>query len=204
MSAPQSKPAPRSADARCDEAFMAAALALGRRGLGARAPNPSVGALVVRRGGDRRARRDAGGRAPACRDRGSARCRRRAPGARRSMSASSPAAITESRRPAPTAIIAAGVARVVSALDDPDPRVAGRGHRMLAEAGVAVTTGVLAEAARRANLGHILRVTEGRPMVTLKLAETADGFAAGAEHDPRLDDHRACRQQCRADDARHA
>jgi len=57
---------------------------------------------------------------------------------------------------------------------------------MLAEAGVAVTTGVLAEAGRRANLGHILRVTEGRPTVTLKLAETADGFAAGSEHDPRL------------------
>jgi diaminohydroxyphosphoribosylaminopyrimidine deaminase / 5-amino-6-(5-phosphoribosylamino)uracil reductase len=53
-------------------------------------------------------------------------------------------------------------------------------------AGIAVVTGVLADAARRANLGHILRVTEGRPMVTLKLAETADGFAADVPGAPRL------------------
>ena len=106
--------------------------------------------------------------------------------------------------PCAEAIIAAGVARVVSALDDPDPRVAGRGHRMLREAGVAVTTGVLAEAARRANLGHILRVTEGRPMVTLKLAETADGFAAGAERSAAPHDYRPRRRQRRAEDARDA
>ena len=57
---------------------------------------------------------------------------------------------------------------------------------LLAEAGVEVATGVCAEAALRANLGHVLRVTSGRPMVSLKLALTADGFAAGAEGDPRL------------------
>ncbi len=58
--------------------------------------------------------------------------------------------------------------------------------RCCARAGIEVVVGVGAEAARRANLGHILRVTENRPMVTLKLAETADGFAAGGEHDKRL------------------
>jgi diaminohydroxyphosphoribosylaminopyrimidine deaminase/5-amino-6-(5-phosphoribosylamino)uracil reductase len=185
MSVPQSKLAPHSADARCDEAFMAAALALGRRGLGATAPNPSVGALVVRQGVivGRGATR-AGGRphaeTEALLDAGA-----RARGATLYVSLE-PCSHQGVTPPCATAIIAAGVARVVSALDDPDPRVAGRGHRMLREAGVAVTTGVLAEAARRANLGHILRVTEGRPTVTLKLAETADGFAAGSEHDPRL------------------
>ena len=88
--------------------------------------------------------------------------------------------------PCAEAIVAAGIARVVSAIEDPDPRVAGRGHRLLAEAGVGVTTQVCAEAARRANLGHILRVTRGRPMVTLKMALTADGFAAAPEGEPRL------------------
>jgi diaminohydroxyphosphoribosylaminopyrimidine deaminase/5-amino-6-(5-phosphoribosylamino)uracil reductase len=88
--------------------------------------------------------------------------------------------------PCADAIIAAGISRVVSALEDPDPRVAGRGHAQLRAAGIEVVAGIGAEEARHANLGHILRVTEGRPMVTLKLAETADGFAAGGEHDKRL------------------
>jgi diaminohydroxyphosphoribosylaminopyrimidine deaminase/5-amino-6-(5-phosphoribosylamino)uracil reductase len=88
--------------------------------------------------------------------------------------------------PCAQAIAAAGVARVVSAIEDPDPRVAGRGHALLREAGVEVTVGVGAEAARQDHRGHILSVLEGRPMTTLKLARTADGYAAGDEHDPRL------------------
>ena len=88
--------------------------------------------------------------------------------------------------PCVDAIIAAGVARVVTAMDDPDPRVAGRGHAVLRAAGVSVTTNVLRQEARRDHLGHLLRVTQGRPMVTLKLARTPDGYAAGAVHDPRL------------------
>jgi diaminohydroxyphosphoribosylaminopyrimidine deaminase/5-amino-6-(5-phosphoribosylamino)uracil reductase len=83
-------------------------------------------------------------------------------------------------------VIAAGIARVVSALEDPDPRVCGRGHRRLREAGVEVTAGVFAEEAARDHRGHILRSLAGRPCLTLKLAETADGFAAGGFHDPRL------------------
>ena len=89
--------------------------------------------------------------------------------------------------PCANAIVEAGLARVVSAVEDPDPRVAGRGHEILRKAGIDVRVGVLSKEASRANLGHILRVTQGRPMVTLKLAETADGFAASANpHDPRL------------------
>ena len=88
--------------------------------------------------------------------------------------------------PCAQTIISSGIARVVSALEDPDLRVAGRGHKMLRDAGIEVSEGVCAHEARRANLGHILRVSQKRPMVTLKLAETADGFAAGGAHDPRL------------------
>ena len=88
--------------------------------------------------------------------------------------------------PCADAIVAAGVARVVAALEDPDARVAGRGFARLRAAGIAVEVGVGEAQARRDHLGHILRVTVGRPMVTLKLALTADGYAAGDEHDPRL------------------
>ena len=69
---------------------------------------------------------------------------------------------------------------------DPDPRVAGKGHAILKAGGIEVVTGVREAIARRDHLGHFLRVTQGRPMVTLKLAQTRDGFAAGAPHDPRL------------------
>ena len=88
--------------------------------------------------------------------------------------------------PCAGAIVAAGIARVVCAIGDPDPRVAGEGFAILRAAGIEVDVGPGAEAARRDHRGHILRVVEGRPMVTLKLARTADGYAAGDEHDPRL------------------
>lgn len=170
---------------RLDEDYMRAALALGRRGLGRTAENPAVGALVVREGvivgqgwtkdGGRphaeRVALDAAGD--------------RARGATLYVTLE-PCSHHGKTPPCADGIVAAGVARVVSALEDPDPRVAGRGHAILRAAGVEVTTDVCAGEARRANLGHILRVTEGRPMVTLKLAETLDGYAAGDEHDRRL------------------
>jgi diaminohydroxyphosphoribosylaminopyrimidine deaminase/5-amino-6-(5-phosphoribosylamino)uracil reductase len=76
--------------------------------------------------------------------------------------------------PCADAVIAAGVARVVSALVDPNPEVAGAGHWRMAEAGVVVEVGVGAEEARRAHAGHIRRMQTGRPHVTLKLAVSAD------------------------------
>ncbi len=164
---------------------MAAALNFARRGWGDVAPNPAVGALLVKDGvviGRGHTRR--GGRphaeTEALRQAGTA-----AAGATLYVTLE-PCSHHGETPPCAEAIIAAGVARVVSALDDPDSRVAGRGHRLLREAGIEVRTGVLAEAARRANLGHILRVTAGRPMLTLKLAETADGFASAPSPAPRL------------------
>jgi diaminohydroxyphosphoribosylaminopyrimidine deaminase/5-amino-6-(5-phosphoribosylamino)uracil reductase len=168
-----------------DEDFMAAALALGRRGLGRTAPNPAVGAIVVRDGiivG--RGFTHAGGR-PHAEPLALAQAGEAARGATLYVSLE-PCSHHGRTPPCAEAVIAAGIARVVSALEDPDARVGGRGHALLRAAGIEVVVGVGAEAARRANLGHILRVTENRPMVTLKLAETADGFAAGGEHDKRL------------------
>jgi diaminohydroxyphosphoribosylaminopyrimidine deaminase/5-amino-6-(5-phosphoribosylamino)uracil reductase len=75
-------------------------------------------------------------------------------------------------------LIDAGVSRVVSALEDPDPRVAGRGHAMLKAAGIDVTTGVLSEQARALNAGFLSRIQSGRPHVTLKVASTIDGRIA--------------------------
>jgi diaminohydroxyphosphoribosylaminopyrimidine deaminase/5-amino-6-(5-phosphoribosylamino)uracil reductase len=73
-------------------------------------------------------------------------------------------------------LVDAGVARVVTAMEDPDPRTAGQGHAILQKAGIAVTTGVLATEAARDHSGHIARVKKGRPHVTLKLAVSADGM----------------------------
>ena len=71
-------------------------------------------------------------------------------------------------------------------MEDPNPEVAGQGHARLRAAGIAVTVGPGSEQARRDHRGHIMKVTAGRPCVTLKLAETADGFASGGRHDARL------------------
>jgi diaminohydroxyphosphoribosylaminopyrimidine deaminase/5-amino-6-(5-phosphoribosylamino)uracil reductase len=71
-----------------------------------------------------------------------------------------------------------GLKRVVSALEDPNPHIAGIGHAILRSAGLRVEVGVGGAEARRDHLGHIRRVRDGRPMVTLKLAQTADGYCA--------------------------
>jgi diaminohydroxyphosphoribosylaminopyrimidine deaminase/5-amino-6-(5-phosphoribosylamino)uracil reductase len=81
--------------------------------------------------------------------------------------------------PCADAVIAAGIARVVSAMEDPNPEVAGRGHARLRSAGVAVDVDIEAATARHDHAGHIRRMRDGRPQVTLKLAISADGKVAG-------------------------
>jgi diaminohydroxyphosphoribosylaminopyrimidine deaminase/5-amino-6-(5-phosphoribosylamino)uracil reductase len=80
--------------------------------------------------------------------------------------------------PCANALIAAGIARVVAAVEDPDPRVAGKGIAMLWDAGVQVATGVLEKDAAALNAGFFLRVTQNRPLVTLKVAQSLDGKTA--------------------------
>ena len=150
----------------------------GRRGLGFAAPNPSVGALLVKDGvvvG--RGVTQPGGR-PHAERRAIDEAGEAARGATLYVTLE-PCSHHGATPPCADAIVAAGIARVVSAIEDPDPDVAGRGHRRLEDAGIETVVGVCAGAARRDHIGHILRVTQGRPMVTLKLARTADGFAAG-------------------------
>ncbi|MFL5058778.1 MAG: bifunctional diaminohydroxyphosphoribosylaminopyrimidine deaminase/5-amino-6-(5-phosphoribosylamino)uracil reductase RibD [Xanthobacteraceae bacterium] len=170
-----------------DARFMALALALGRRGLGRTWPNPAVGALVVRETPDGplivgRGWTQAGGRPHAeteALDRASAAAR----GATLYVTLE-PCSHYGRTPPCADAIIAAGIARVVSAMEDPNPAVRGQGHARLAAHGIAVEIGLRADAARRAHAGHVRRVRDGRPHVTLKLAISADGKAGLAGRRP--------------------
>ena len=168
-----------------DPSFMAAALALGRRNLGLTAPNPSVGALIVRDGVILGGGVTAPGGRPHAETLALAEAGEAARGATVYVTLE-PCSHHGQTPPCAEALVAAGVARVVCALQDPDARVSGRGLALLRAAGIEVVVGVGAEQAARDHLGHVLRVTQGRPMVTLKIARTADGFAAGDEHDARL------------------
>ena len=168
-----------------DERFMAAALALGRRGFGRTAPNPSVGALVVKNG----IVVGRGCTAPGGRPHGETIALDEAGEAARDATiyvTLEPCSHHGQTPPCCEAIVAAGIARLVYAIDDPDVRVAGQGAAYCRAHGLSVTDAVCAEAARRAHLGHINMMTRQRPAVTLKLAETADGFVAGGPYDPRL------------------
>ena len=169
-----------------DARFMRLALSVGARNLGRTWPNPSVGAVLVDQGrGIVLAQRATGegGRPHAERialdEAGPA-----ARGATLYVTLE-PCSHHGRTPPCADAVVAAGIARVVGALDDPDPRVAGLGYARLRAAGIAVTVGVGAREAARAHRGHVLRVTQGRPALTLKLARTADGFAARCSG-PRL------------------
>src|SRR6476646_5423929 len=87
--------------------------------------------------------------------------------------------------PCADALIAAGVRRVVAAVEDPDPRVAGGGVASLRTAGIAVETGLCAAEATEVNAGFFQRVRRGRPLVTLKLATSLDGRIATASGESR-------------------
>lgn len=168
-----------NADAEMDRRLMAVALRFGRRNLGSTAPAPAVGALVV--GSENgapfilgRGVTSAGG-VPHAEIGALAMAGARARGA----------TLYTTLEPSPDAIdgpsdvealIAAGIARVVSALESPDARLAGRGHAQLRDAGIEVTTGVLGDEARRLHAGTISVLNVGRPHVTLKLAVSADGM----------------------------
>ncbi|WP_131117176.1 bifunctional diaminohydroxyphosphoribosylaminopyrimidine deaminase/5-amino-6-(5-phosphoribosylamino)uracil reductase RibD [Lichenihabitans psoromatis] len=164
---------------------MHAALTFGRRGLGRTAPNPSVGALLVKDGVIISRGVTAPGGRPHAETQALDAAGERARGATLYVTLE-PCSHYGHTKPCADAIVTAGVARVVIACGDPDPRVAGRGIERLRTAGIAVITGILADQARRDHAGHIRRVVDRRPFITLKIAETADGFAASPSGDPRL------------------
>jgi diaminohydroxyphosphoribosylaminopyrimidine deaminase / 5-amino-6-(5-phosphoribosylamino)uracil reductase len=166
-----------------DRRYMALALALGRRGLGRTWPNPAVGAVIVKEDAIvGRGWTQPGGR-PHAEIEALARAGAAARGATLYVTLE-PCSHHGKSPPCADAVVAAGIARVVSALEDPNPELAGAGHARLRAAGLRVDIGVEAEQARRDHAGHILRFTAGRPHVLLKLAISADGKAAAAGRRP--------------------
>ncbi len=159
------------------------ALALGRRGLGRTWPNPAVGAVIVKDG----AIVGRGWTQPGGRPHAEVEALRRAGGAARGATiyvTLEPCSHHGKTPPCADAVIGAGIARVVSALEDPNPEIAGEGYARLRRAGIAVDVGMGADAARHDHAGHILRFTAGRPHVLLKLAISADGKAGAAGRKP--------------------
>lgn len=160
------------------------ALRLARRGLGNVWPNPAVGCVLVAEGRVvGRGWTQPGGRPHAER----MALDMAGPAARGATAyvTLEPCAHHGRTPPCAEGLIHAGVARVITALTDPDPRVAGRGHALLGAAGVEVVEGIRAEAAADLQRGFLSRVTRGRPMVTLKLATSFDGRIATASGESR-------------------
>jgi diaminohydroxyphosphoribosylaminopyrimidine deaminase/5-amino-6-(5-phosphoribosylamino)uracil reductase len=156
------------------------ALALAKRGLGSVAPNPSVGCVIVSADGRVAGRGwTAPGGRPHAETIALAAAGDRARGATVYVTLE-PCAHQGKTPPCAEALVQAGVARVVGALEDPDPRVSGRGYRILEAAGVAVTRDVLSAEAAFLNAGFIKLVTQARPLVTLKIAQSLDGKTATA------------------------
>ncbi|WP_158744298.1 bifunctional diaminohydroxyphosphoribosylaminopyrimidine deaminase/5-amino-6-(5-phosphoribosylamino)uracil reductase RibD [Acidisphaera sp. L21] len=160
-----------------DPSHMRAALALARRGLGNTWPNPSVGCVIVQYGQVvGRGVTQPGGR-PHAETQALAMAGEAARGADAYVTLE-PCNHTGQTPPCTEALVAAGVARVVIAGNDPDPRVDGAGIARLRAAGIEVVTGVLTAQADEMQAGFLCRVQHGRPLVTLKLATTLDGKIA--------------------------
>jgi len=160
-----------------DHAHMAHALRLAERGLGTATPNPRVGCVLVREGrvvGEGWHERAGGPHAEvhALRAAGAA-----ARGATAYVTLE-PCSHHGRTPPCAHALIDAGVARVVAAMADPNPVVAGRGLELLTLAGVRVEAGLLEAAARELNIGFVSRMSRGRPWVRVKTAASLDGKTA--------------------------
>jgi diaminohydroxyphosphoribosylaminopyrimidine deaminase/5-amino-6-(5-phosphoribosylamino)uracil reductase len=179
--------------ARSDEAFMRRALALAARGRGRTSPNPMVGCVIVRRGrvlATGYHRRAGGDHAELAALR---KLGLRARGATVYVTLE-PCNHVGRTGPCSEALIAAGVARVVCGMPDPN-RVAAGGARRLRAAGIEVTVGVLEEACRALNAAWLTFVATGRPRVTLKAAVTLDGRLAARGGDSRWVSGEASRRE---------
>jgi diaminohydroxyphosphoribosylaminopyrimidine deaminase / 5-amino-6-(5-phosphoribosylamino)uracil reductase len=166
-----------------DRRFMQLALTLGRRGLGRTWPNPAVGAVVVKEGvivG--RGWTQAGGR-PHAEPEALTRAGAAARGATLYVTLE-PCSHFGKSPPCADAIIAAGVSRVVAAIEDPNPEVAGNGFAKLRAAGISVDVGLFAAEATHDHAGHIRRIGDKRPHVILKLAVSLDDKIAASGGKP--------------------
>jgi diaminohydroxyphosphoribosylaminopyrimidine deaminase/5-amino-6-(5-phosphoribosylamino)uracil reductase len=159
-------------------AWMARAIFVAERGRGRTTPNPLVGAVVISPDGivlGQGAHLMAGG--PHAEVHALAAAGAAARGATLYCTLE-PCCHTGRTGPCTDAVIAAGIIRVVTAIEDPNPRVAGGGHARLREAGIEVITGVGADTARQQNAPFLTWVTQHRPWTVLKTAASADGFVA--------------------------
>jgi diaminohydroxyphosphoribosylaminopyrimidine deaminase / 5-amino-6-(5-phosphoribosylamino)uracil reductase len=175
----QASKASKAADAR----FMQLALTLGRRGQGRTWPNPAVGAIVAKDGvivG--RGWTQPGGR-PHAEPVALEQAGEAARGATL-YATLEPCSHVGKSPPCTEAIIAAGIARVVSAIEDPNPEVAGQGHARLRAAGITVDVGLCADEAAHDHAGHFRRIRDHRPHVILKLAVSSDDKIGSAGRKP--------------------
>lgn len=185
-----------------DERWMTQALSLGKQGLGQTWPNPAVGCIIVKedhvvgRGWTQKTGR------PHAETMALVEAGHRAEGATAYVSLE-PCSHHGKTSPCAEALIAAKIARVVVATEDPDPRVSGRGLTVLREAGLAVETGVLEREARAANAGFFKRIEVGRPFVTLKLATSLDGRIATASDESQWITGSKARREVHAMRAQH-
>ncbi len=168
-----------------DRGHMATALALGRRGLGRVWPNPAVGCVIVDKAGIVAGRgwTQPGGR-PHAETEALLRAGARAKGGTAYVTLE-PCSHVGETAPCAEALIAAGISRVVAALEDPDGRVSGRGFDALEQAGIKVEVGLDEKIARFDQAGFLSRIERGRPMIALKTATSLDGRIAAKTGDSK-------------------
>lgn len=160
-----------------DHAYMAQALRLAARGLYTTTPNPRVGCVLVGDGevvGEGWHEKAGGPHAEVHALRAAGALARGAT----AYVTLEPCSHTGRTPPCADALIAAGVARVVAAMPDPNPQVAGTGLARLQAAGIATASGLLAAEAQELNVGFVARMTRGRPWLRLKVAMSLDGKTA--------------------------
>ncbi len=160
-----------------DGRMMARALQLAERGLWTTSPNPRVGCVLVRDG----AIVGEGWHEKAGQPHAEVHALRAAGERARGATAYvtlEPCSHHGRTPPCAEALVAAGVARVVAAMEDPNPLVAGRGLALLRAAGIETASGLLENEARELNLGFVSRMTRGRPWLRLKAAASLDGKTA--------------------------
>lgn len=164
-----------------DEQHMRHALMLAAQGLGRTGAAPSVGCVIVSPDGRivGRGRTNDRGR-PHAEAVSLAQAGSAARGATVYVTLEPCAHVGQKGPPCADALVKAGVARVVIAMIDPDPRTNGTGIAKLQAAGIETTSDVLSRDAASLNRGFDLRTTQNRPLVTLKVAQSADGFTARA------------------------